>query len=116
MPRVCHFDPYALVSSLVCFSQWCLYTRPKSYDVTALLGHGLRQVYRHLFPQKNRLTAKSGSVDGPSERSSRTEPLIMEKDHLKQMVTFSIFGLGPTVLKMCHRELGGGEDFVVLAF
>ena len=43
-------------------------------------------------------------------------PSFMEKDHLKQMVTFSIFGLGPTVLKMCHRELGGGEDFVVLAF
>ena len=47
---------------------------------------------------------------------SRTEPFIMEKDHLEQMVTFSIFGLGPAVMKICHRELGGGKDFVVLAF
>ena len=78
------------------------------------MAHG--HLYHHFFPQKNRLTAKSGSVDGPSGRSSRTEPLIMEKDHLKQMVTFSIFGLGPAVMKICHRELGGGKDFVVLAF
>ena len=78
--------------------------------------YGHRRLYHHLFPQKNRLTAKSGSVDGPSGRSSRTEPLIMEKDHLKQMVTFSISGLGPAVMKICHRELGGGKDFVVLAF
>ena len=89
------------------------------YLVTSPCGAGFmvhRPLYHHLFPQKNRLTAKSGSVDGPSGRSSRTEPLIMEKDHLKQMVTFSIFGLGPAVMKIFHRELGGGKDFVVLAF
>ena len=50
--------------------------------------------------------------EGPAGPS----PSLWRKTIFKQMVTFSIFGLGPAVMKICHRELGGGKDFVVLAF
>ena len=70
----------------------------------------------HLLPQKNRLTAKSGSVDGPSEKVQQDQALLYgERPSLTNGNILHI-GLGPAVMKMCHRELGGGDDFVVLAF
>jgi hypothetical protein len=47
----------------------------------------------------------------PRKRYGRTTPSL--EKHLLYKMKASLEGLGPAVLKMCHRELGGGDVLLV---